>query len=385
MPATVALGRTMLLIRRVLLVWWVALAVGWAAGAVAGPAEDVVLFSEASGGDAAGVLALLDKGADVNARGDNGATALIAASQNGHLAVAQVLLAKGAEINAKNNDGLTALIVASVNDHLDIVQALLAKGPDINAKEKKDGMTALMMAAFDGHLEIVEALLAKGADVNAKATDGNTALILAAVGNDGIVQFLPSSPSSENDRREIVQALLAKGADVNAKASDGTTALGAAAQGGHADIRALLVEAQALNKPIMAPARGNVGVIVARLPDQFIGKWRQPDSFHCDYRVRNIELTEATMTVTLQEVGFGVPGKVSSYMAAVTYSRDGEFYAATPTAGNGPAAFYPSDESHNVEPIYVAIPTARSGPALKFKFNSPNIVLGSGCVLVPAR
>ena len=42
-----------------------------------------------------------------------------------------------------------------------------------------------------------------------------------------------------------MQALLAKGADVNAKASDGTTALGAAAQGGHADIRALLAQAQA--------------------------------------------------------------------------------------------------------------------------------------------
>jgi hypothetical protein len=215
------------------------------------------------------------------------------------------------------------------------VQALLAKGAEVNAKEEH-GMTALMAASFKGHLD-------------------------------------------------IVQALLAKGADVNAKASDGTTALDAAAQGGHADIRALLVQAQALNKPIIAPARGNVGVIVARLPDQFIGKWRQPDSSHCDYRVRNIELTEATMTVTLQEVGFGVPGKVSSYTAAVTYSRDGEFYAATPTAGNGPVAFYPSDEGHNIEPIYVAIPTARSGPALEFRFNSPNIVLESGCVLVPAR
>jgi hypothetical protein len=96
MSATVALGRSMLLIRRVLLVRWVALAVGWAAAAVAGPAEDAVLFSKASDGHAAAVLELLDKGADVNARGDNGATALIAASGNGHLTVAQVLLAKGA-------------------------------------------------------------------------------------------------------------------------------------------------------------------------------------------------------------------------------------------------------------------------------------------------
>jgi hypothetical protein len=52
----------MLLIRRVLLVRWVALAVGWAAAAVAGPAEDAVLFSKASDGHAAAVLELLDKG-----------------------------------------------------------------------------------------------------------------------------------------------------------------------------------------------------------------------------------------------------------------------------------------------------------------------------------
>ena len=47
-----------------------------------------------------------------------------------------------------------------------------------------------------------------------------------------------------------MQALLAKGADVNAKRNDGKTALDAATQGGHADIKALLVQAHAPDKAL---------------------------------------------------------------------------------------------------------------------------------------
>jgi len=88
----------------------------------------------------------------------------------------------------------------------------------------------------------------------------------------------------------------------------------------------------------------------------FIGKWKPPSSLNCDYRLANIELTETAMTVTVH-VGFS--GALDSHTTAVTYSRDGEFYVATPTAGNG--------------------------PPLRFRFNSPDIVLDSGCVLSPTN
>jgi uncharacterized protein len=52
------------------------------------------------------------------------------ASEKGHVDVVQALLAKGAEVNAKNNNGATALIWASIQGHVDVVQALLAKGAD---------------------------------------------------------------------------------------------------------------------------------------------------------------------------------------------------------------------------------------------------------------
>ena len=74
------------------------------------------------------VQALLDKGAEVNAKTNNGVTALMSGLRAGHLDVVQALLAKGAEVDAKANDGVTALMLASVNGHLEVVQALLAKG-----------------------------------------------------------------------------------------------------------------------------------------------------------------------------------------------------------------------------------------------------------------
>ncbi len=92
----VAIESPMVRLRRVLTVWCVALGLGWAA-AVAAPPED--LFNAADGGDAATVKALLAKGADINAKANNGATALMLASQNGHIEVVQALLAKDADVN----------------------------------------------------------------------------------------------------------------------------------------------------------------------------------------------------------------------------------------------------------------------------------------------
>jgi ankyrin repeat protein len=93
----IAIESSMIRFRWVLLVWCIALGVGWAA-AVSPPPED--LFNAAISGDATTVQALLARGADVNARANNGATALMLASQNGHNEVVQDLLAKGADVNA---------------------------------------------------------------------------------------------------------------------------------------------------------------------------------------------------------------------------------------------------------------------------------------------
>src|SRR5208337_5502443 len=116
----------------------------WATSAIAGVNED--LWQAAKRGDLPEIKSLLDKGAEVNAKNDNGSTALMAASLQGHPEIVQALLAKGAEVNAKNNNGSTALMAACLQGHREIVEALLAKGAEVNVKNN-NGSTALMAAS----------------------------------------------------------------------------------------------------------------------------------------------------------------------------------------------------------------------------------------------
>ena len=71
-------------------------------------------------------------------------TALLLASQLGRVDIVRALLDGGADVNAKRNDGLTALMTASQSGLVDFVQALIAKGADVNAKDNND-LTALMV------------------------------------------------------------------------------------------------------------------------------------------------------------------------------------------------------------------------------------------------
>jgi ankyrin repeat protein len=101
---------------------------------------------------------LLEHGADVNARGNNGNTALIQASIYGHAEAVLLLLERGAHVNALNNTGQTPLIAASEFGHTDVVRLLLELGADVNARNC-EGMTALIRAALRGHTVVVRLLI----------------------------------------------------------------------------------------------------------------------------------------------------------------------------------------------------------------------------------
>eukprot|EP00757_Euglenozoa_sp_SAG-D1_P000018 gene18-11488_t len=74
-----------------------------------------------------------------------------------------MLLQAGADIQAKNEDGWTALMLACQNGHSNVVEMLLQAGADIQAKNQQDiihdRQTALMLACPNGHFNVVEMLL----------------------------------------------------------------------------------------------------------------------------------------------------------------------------------------------------------------------------------
>src|SRR5208337_413509 len=88
---------------------------------------DDQMFVAIEKGDFATVLQLLEKGAHINAQGENGITALIAASAMGKTDVVKQLLDKGASTDLKDSRGDTALNYAVMVSNIDEVKLLLAK------------------------------------------------------------------------------------------------------------------------------------------------------------------------------------------------------------------------------------------------------------------
>ena len=144
---------------------------------------------------------LVSKGADVNAKANNGCTPLFDAYK---VTVAKFLVSKGANVNERDNIGDTPL--HDVVD-IEVAQFLISKGANIEAKNNY-GETPLQVAMnlIVGKNEKIRFLLSNGANVNARNNDGLTTLHLAV---------------TEKKNIEIVENLVCKGANVNAKATVG--------------------------------------------------------------------------------------------------------------------------------------------------------------------
>ena len=164
---------------------------------------------------------------DVNYQRQDGATALMLASQKGHSDIVKILLTKNPHINTQGKTGWTAFMLASRYNHVDVVTLLLERNPDINM-QKPDGWTALMLASYLGHDEVVRLLLLQDKTfVNIQNNDGWTALMLA-------IQRYHDLP---------VKYLLTKQqADLNLQNNKGMTALMLASVIGNFQVVELLLE-----------------------------------------------------------------------------------------------------------------------------------------------
>ena len=105
---------------------------------------------------------------------------IMAADNRQTEAVRELLKAK-ADIEARDNNGLTALIWATSTGQIEVVRELVRAGANIEARSKIDarskiGGTALMWAAAVGQTESIKELLKAGADKRARDDYGRTAL-----------------------------------------------------------------------------------------------------------------------------------------------------------------------------------------------------------------
>lgn len=100
--------------------------------------DQTPLIVAADGGCKDIVEMLLEAGANIEHRNDQGETALISAAQNGHKEIVQMLLDAGANVNQENADGETALdLTIKLRHKKDLVDLLLEHGAEASGIKKK--------------------------------------------------------------------------------------------------------------------------------------------------------------------------------------------------------------------------------------------------------
>ena len=202
------------------------------------------LFKAIRGGDTATVQTLIDaQPALLDAKDENGLSALTVAKYTRQEPIAKMLLDRGASLdifhaamagvlprvvellaenrgllNSYSSDGWTPLHVASFFSNKETVEVLLANGADVHARSRNAmGNTPLNAAVAARKNDVVSVLLAHGADVNARAQGG----------------FVPLHAAALNGDLELASLLIAHGADVKARAENNQNALDFAMTKGH--------------------------------------------------------------------------------------------------------------------------------------------------------
>jgi ankyrin repeat protein len=159
---------------------------------------------------------LVAKGADVDARAENGKTPLHVAAEHGSYGGLRKLIQLKADLNIKDKEGKTPIqlglgyetaveilleagaeipdiLIAAFAGRNDLVKSYLEKDKSLASVRAESGETPLHFAARRGHLKVAELLIAAGADVNARDNERNklTPLHWAAIyGHDKVVALL---------------------------------------------------------------------------------------------------------------------------------------------------------------------------------------------------
>ncbi|MFD0769878.1 ankyrin repeat domain-containing protein [Bacillus sp. CGMCC 1.60114] len=195
---------------------------------------DKQLLLSAQLGDTETVVKLIKSGANLNVRGTQGETPVMAATYYNHIDTVKALLTAGADVNIQDNYKDNPFLYAAAEGTLEILKLTIEAGADTKIINRFGG-TALIPAAERGHVEVVKELLAyTDIDVNHMNNLGWTALMEAVLlGNGG------------KEYQQIVQMLIEHNADVNIPDKEGVTPLQHAKERGFTKIQSILEKAGA--------------------------------------------------------------------------------------------------------------------------------------------
>lgn len=131
---------------------------------------------------------LLEHGAKINQKSENGSTAVLVACEMGFGHIVHYLVNHGADINIADNTGVTCLRQSI--EFPELCKYLITKGANVNASY--EGQYPILHSAIKiGNLQTVKHLVEAGADTRVLDFDGNTPLLFAALcGQTAIVKYL---------------------------------------------------------------------------------------------------------------------------------------------------------------------------------------------------
>lgn len=206
--------------------------------------------------DQAKIRALIDVGANLNARDVLGGTALhVAVNFRGDLEVIRLLVDGGANVNALNDDGYSPLLLALRYGHynhsdpgrlLAVVELLLSRGASV-ALAGKDGMLPLRAAMDPVNIDLIRLLLKHGAAMPDDGLDWalskkrvDLIKLLLERPTPAILSYRDPHGGTMLHRAAegpqmlfAIEALVRGGANLHAKDDDGVTPFGRAAFAGN--------------------------------------------------------------------------------------------------------------------------------------------------------